>query len=189
MARIFEAHQVQLGGGSGRGVHRVTSCICMVSYCMYVSHICFVYFANTHASHTHSYTRTHTYAGRHIYKICSICSAVPCSQFPCYCYCSCSLFLTSSTFIFLLGTTSLYTMNYPKPPDKKPLLVGLLSLSLCLPLVHVMHRVGAADSVAGHPRVEAGHALHVDILHRRSQYALLLFVLFGRLRRRRRRRR
>lgn len=93
---------------------------------------------------------------------------------------------------FLLSFRHYITLHYelPETPRQKTLACWpSLSLSLCLPLVHVMHRVGAADSVAGHPRVEAGHALHVDILHRRSQYALLLFVLFGRLRRRRRRRR
>lgn len=126
------------GKGQGGGVHRVTSCICMVSYCMYVSHIFLVYFANTHASHTHSYTQTHTHmlAQTFIkYAAYAVRIPVPCSQFPipvpCYCYCSCSLFLTSSTFFFLLGTTSLYTKNYPKPPDKKTLSCWP-SLSLCL---------------------------------------------------------
>ena len=43
-----------------------------------------------------------------------------------------------------------------------------------------MHCIWRADGVARHTRVEAGHALRVDIMHWRPQYALLLlFLLLG----------
>lgn len=88
----------------GRGVHRVTYCICMVSriVCMFLIYSLYIWLTHTlNHTHTHAYTHRHTHmlTDTFIKYAAYAACAVRCSQFPIPVPCYCSLSPTSTTFL------------------------------------------------------------------------------------------